>query len=312
MKKAFTLIELLVVIAIIAILAAILFPVFAQAKTAAKKAVSISNQKQIGLAIIQYTADYDDIYPRNDDCQAGTALNPALIGNAFNPTGVGCTAAPFYFRTNHYKWQYWVQPYAKSVELFFHPAIQKIDSGTPKQWSQAGELFGGYALNLSLTGALNTYNVAPGAANRFRDSFLGGSQTAVPSVAEAWLIMELVDPVVNFAPVILDTNSGTEHRTAYPVAVREMWIPKFKKAGSGTCVYTNETDPSVVPFSNTINLSYTDGHTKSLNVNQFLSQTPTKIEYGNPSTWSCSFNGGSWSSAVKPTWTQPWPLWALQ
>ena len=76
MKKAFTLIELLVVIAIIAILAAILFPVFAQAKAAAKKAVSISNQKQISLSIIMYGGDFDDMYPRNDDCQPASALNP--------------------------------------------------------------------------------------------------------------------------------------------------------------------------------------------------------------------------------------------
>jgi prepilin-type N-terminal cleavage/methylation domain-containing protein len=59
-KKAFTLIELLVVIAIIAILAAILFPVFAQAKLAAKKAVSISNMKQIALGTKMYENDYDD------------------------------------------------------------------------------------------------------------------------------------------------------------------------------------------------------------------------------------------------------------
>ncbi len=68
MKKAFTLIELLVVIAIIAILAAILFPVFAQAKSAAKKAVSISNQKQLGLSLIMYADDADDMYPRRDGC----------------------------------------------------------------------------------------------------------------------------------------------------------------------------------------------------------------------------------------------------
>jgi prepilin-type N-terminal cleavage/methylation domain-containing protein len=59
-KKAFTLIELLVVIAIIAILAAILFPVFAQAKLAAKKTVSISNLKQLGLGEKMYENDYDD------------------------------------------------------------------------------------------------------------------------------------------------------------------------------------------------------------------------------------------------------------
>ena len=60
LKKGFTLIELLVVIAIIAILAAILFPVFAQAKLAAKKAADLSNQKQAGLAQIMYCGDNDD------------------------------------------------------------------------------------------------------------------------------------------------------------------------------------------------------------------------------------------------------------
>ena len=62
-KRAFTLIELLVVIAIIAILAAILFPVFASAKTAAKKTASLSNVKQIGTASQLYLADYDDMTP---------------------------------------------------------------------------------------------------------------------------------------------------------------------------------------------------------------------------------------------------------
>lgn len=62
-RNAFTLIELLVVIAIIAILAAILFPVFAQAKVAAKKTQDLSNQKNQGTAIQIYLTDYDDNYP---------------------------------------------------------------------------------------------------------------------------------------------------------------------------------------------------------------------------------------------------------
>jgi prepilin-type N-terminal cleavage/methylation domain-containing protein len=62
-RKAFTLIELLVVIAIIAILAAILFPVFAQAKEAAKKTSAISNAKQLGTAMILYAGDHDDYFP---------------------------------------------------------------------------------------------------------------------------------------------------------------------------------------------------------------------------------------------------------
>src|SRR5688572_19928679 len=60
-KRAFTLIELLVVIAIIAILAAILFPVFAQAKTAAKRTATISNLKQTVLGNVMYANDFDDM-----------------------------------------------------------------------------------------------------------------------------------------------------------------------------------------------------------------------------------------------------------
>jgi len=65
-RKAFTLIELLVVIAIIAILAAILFPVFAQAKLAAKKTVVVSGQKQVCLGMIMYSSDYDDLFPQGE------------------------------------------------------------------------------------------------------------------------------------------------------------------------------------------------------------------------------------------------------
>ncbi|RYG42949.1 prepilin-type N-terminal cleavage/methylation domain-containing protein, partial [bacterium] len=60
-SRGFTLIELLVVIAIIAILAAILFPVFAQAKAAAKSTACLSNTKQIGTALMLYEGDYDDV-----------------------------------------------------------------------------------------------------------------------------------------------------------------------------------------------------------------------------------------------------------
>lgn len=62
-KRAFTLIELLVVIAIIAILAAILFPVFAQAREKSRQAVCLSNEKQLGVAILMYNQDYDETFP---------------------------------------------------------------------------------------------------------------------------------------------------------------------------------------------------------------------------------------------------------
>src|SRR5258707_10293439 len=62
-RRAFTLIELLLVIAIIAILAAILFPVFAQARDKARQASCLSNMKQIGMGAMMYSQDYDEIMP---------------------------------------------------------------------------------------------------------------------------------------------------------------------------------------------------------------------------------------------------------
>ena len=62
-RQGFTLIELLVVIAIIAILAAILFPVFAQARESARQTTCLNNNKQIGIAVAMYTADWDEKYP---------------------------------------------------------------------------------------------------------------------------------------------------------------------------------------------------------------------------------------------------------
>src|SRR3989441_13135185 len=66
--KAFTLIELLVVIAIIAILAAILFPVFAQAREAARKTTCLSNMKQLTLGWLMYNQDYDEANPMTAQC----------------------------------------------------------------------------------------------------------------------------------------------------------------------------------------------------------------------------------------------------
>src|SRR6201987_431614 len=75
-KKGFPLIELLVVIAIIAILAAILFPVFAQAREKARQATCISNLKQFSLAILQYAQDADECMPMgiNGKLQVGPAI----------------------------------------------------------------------------------------------------------------------------------------------------------------------------------------------------------------------------------------------
>ena len=102
MKKAFTLIELLVVIAIIAILAAILFPVFAQAKEAAKKTSCLSNNRQLGIGIMLYLNDNDDRYPGNDQW-----VPAASNSNAGDPR------MPF---------DMMIMPYVKNEKIFSCPS----------------------------------------------------------------------------------------------------------------------------------------------------------------------------------------------
>ena len=100
MRRGFTLIELLVVIAIIAILAAILFPVFAKAREKARQTSCLSNAKQLGLAFMQYTQDYDETFPFQ--YWDGTAWQPAASG-------------------------YWggeIMPYVKNSQIFRCPSSQ--------------------------------------------------------------------------------------------------------------------------------------------------------------------------------------------
>jgi len=98
-SHGFTLIELLVVIAIIAILAAILFPVFAQVREKARAISCLSNEKQIGLAIMQYVQDYDETYvPSQRNANAGEI---AAIKNSAVTTHI-------------VSWQYLVNPYVKN------------------------------------------------------------------------------------------------------------------------------------------------------------------------------------------------------
>jgi prepilin-type N-terminal cleavage/methylation domain-containing protein/prepilin-type processing-associated H-X9-DG protein len=134
-RKAFTLIELLVVIAIIAILAAILFPVFAQARDKARQIACLSNTKQIALAIHQYAQDYDETLP-------------VLGVNA----------------QNRGRWQYQIFPYVKTAAVYNCPNIPNNKWVPPTGSALGTSDRGGYGWNLALSanaggGSINT---APG------------------------------------------------------------------------------------------------------------------------------------------------------
>ncbi|HEY3398917.1 MAG TPA: prepilin-type N-terminal cleavage/methylation domain-containing protein [Armatimonadota bacterium] len=115
MRKGFTLIELLVVIAIIAILAAILFPVFARARAKAQQSNCLSNVKQIMLGWQMYMSDYDTCLPGWNEYTIGGGAGSAMLSGL-------------------------LMPYVKNGQIFFCPGngiVQRNYAGWPAPWGQA-------------------------------------------------------------------------------------------------------------------------------------------------------------------------------
>lgn len=161
-KRGFTLIELLVVIAIIAILAAILFPVFARARENARRASCQSNLKQIGLGLMQYNQDYDNRFPMylvGQESLASLAANgktasasPTVPAEKYQIRhGIHGTPAG----TGHFQsWMDQIFPYVKSLQVFDCPSMK-----TPATVAAAGppvEYVPNYGINAYLTGMYNS------------------------------------------------------------------------------------------------------------------------------------------------------------
>jgi prepilin-type N-terminal cleavage/methylation domain-containing protein len=137
-RSGFTLIELLVVIAIIAILAAILFPVFAQAKRAAKDAAALSNVKQIATAGVMYSTDVDD----------GTMPQEM--------PGPPWTA-----------WPILIQPYVKNTDIMWDPGKSKTVTVAPGPWTATPAINWGWQTHL----AINKHGYASSDLQRNQTSF---------------------------------------------------------------------------------------------------------------------------------------------
>ncbi len=150
-RKAFTLIELLVVIAIIAILAAILFPVFAQAREEARKATCLSNEKQIILGALQYVQDYDEDWPLTAYSATGT----------YPWNAVPTTTPTSFFGHTPARDSYWsnsLQPYMKSTQVLDCPTADANSLGSIEGVSL--DQAHGYTFSMLYNGYLGSWPMA--------------------------------------------------------------------------------------------------------------------------------------------------------
>lgn len=259
-RAAFTLIELLVVIAIISILAAILFPVFARAREKARQTSCLSNLKQIGMGILMYTDDHDEVLP---------------------PVERGICPGP-----DAYGWGDLVYPYVKNVQVFDCPSAPKrmtvnTSVNPPRFWrSRGGSTATQAYLEDCVTGeqvgdrdynyGVNAFGTPVSGNDAFRGPFrpiydAGGNITAVTSMAEM--------PAPASVAGIADATS----------------VSPWSLSNTGTAAYnldnvTNQVDgqrhTGVANAANRrerwANIMFMDGHAKFTNINKSI-QRPGNV-----------------------------------
>ena len=312
MRKAFTLIELLVVIAIIAILAAILFPVFAQAKLAAKKTASLSNMKQIGTGTLLYLGDTDDVfYPHRNNCNdpAAPTLCQEYVDNS-RPNGLRADAPDQSNKANganaRFYWVYMLQPYTKNYNMFVDPtkAGQAFYPGGTSQVAFADARGAKPAFNY---GGQNSYGhndfwLSPSVSTN------GGtavpqppSSTSIPRIASTIVAIEAsyygAGPDISATAAgaggggnlgfsgAVDPSKLNGSEYAYVNAQNSNYPSYWKNVGDGNWTQGNTSNADAIAALNKrakLNVQWADGHAKSLD---------WKPALGNICYWSTDVEG---------------------
>ena len=266
-RRGFTLIELLVVIAIIAILAAILFPVFAQARLAAKKTQSISSLKQIGLATVMYTNDNEDCFPLGSiphpqDTAFGTSNRfipvPASQLGTAEPAWKRDVATSFVNNS--------IQPYMKNVDIFQDSNGEKIVVAAGSLFMPTAQPTSGlpsitYTYNGMLQGLSSSAVAAPSSLTMWWHGFGKRSLYGIGYVSP-WIDCPSTGAHAttpcNYNSAIhaggYTTNTTSTGMDVFSQGIvmgrTDSSVKYLKLSGNGTFVAANRTDPRRQPFSN--------------------------------------------------------------
>ena len=224
-RKGFTLIELLVVIAIIAILAAILFPVFARAREAARKTTCLSNLKNLGLAQLMYVQDYDEQFPwlmmDNRNNNNTTGLSQGMSSGPPNLNGIRGLFM-----------EYKLQPYIKNYGIFGCPTLRPSQISVSPVDNLPLNAFGSYAYMYGGIGAKCGSSPTGGSATPF-ELFLRVAPAVYP---------------VQLAHVIA---TGCDPAQFFPAGQSIASIQKPSQTGLAVCdaygAHQGLTDNDVVP-----------------------------------------------------------------